>query len=513
MAFAVHKNKQEQDKAVWNEIDKWNNEPRIRIMKTHIPTFNGTAEEVEAYIDQIKRTAIALELPTGTEKDDTLNNAAAALNEPVYTYIFGNPGVAPAGYRIVNAGQGVNAGEAGTGNKHRDGLKVIPAALDNNPNITNFAGKEPIQPTGYCQRAKQVIDALVTKWKGSAEILWKNTPDHERPRTLEPYQFYYTDATGNEARAPQAIGFYEFIRRNWQGRSQESENMNKWYNLRYDERRYPGGVNQYNVDFTNTMMAAGLDLNNNGKFIIPQYIESFKAYDKVHEALQDFKDNIEATGREITLPELNGLARRKMLHYYPGGLGLTRINNYRSTRKGFGFAKLKNRQLNNIEEEQINNIGNEQGYAVYGKFSGGNPGNSRTGPFGGRIRAEVIKTDKQTNECFRCGKTGHWANECRTSKSQITCKNCGRTGHEKKECTIPTKSRMMNRNNRKEINLNKETTCYRCRGKGHMTDSCPTPSEEKQRTLTTGMKRTIQSRKCYKCEGNGHMAGDHMFGQ
>jgi len=58
------------------------------------------------------------------------------------------------------------------------------------------------------------------------------------------------------------------------------------------------------------------------------------------------------------------------------------------------------------------------------------------------------------DSCFNCGKSGHWANECREERSQrrdtreLTCFKCGKTGHKRIDCNNRSGSRSRSNSSR-----------------------------------------------------------------
>lgn len=95
--------------------------------------------------------------------------------------------------------------------------------------------------------------------------------------------------------------------------------------------------------------------------------------------------------------------------------------------------------------------------------------------------------------CYRCGESGHLAKDCDLQEDEA-CYNCGRGGHIAKDCKEPKRER--------------EQCCYNCGKPGHLARDCDHADEQK--CYSCGEFGHIQKDctkvKCYRCGETGHVA-------
>ena len=96
--------------------------------------------------------------------------------------------------------------------------------------------------------------------------------------------------------------------------------------------------------------------------------------------------------------------------------------------------------------------------------------------------------NSSNNKCFKCGRKGHYANECYSNTSidnaDERCFKCGRKGHYANECYSNT-------------SIDNTERCFKCGRKGHYANECYS---------NTSIDNTDE--RCFKCGRKGHYANE-----
>ncbi|CAG8777437.1 4778_t:CDS:1, partial [Acaulospora colombiana] len=108
----------------------------------------------------------------------------------------------------------------------------------------------------------KMIDYIASLWIGTAATIWKNTPQHLKPKTLEDYRHRYKQPDGTIAMIPTATGLYSFIRKHWKTVSENETAFKKLYEITFSHARYRS-ITEFNSDFTDKLLRTGIEYTGN----------------------------------------------------------------------------------------------------------------------------------------------------------------------------------------------------------------------------------------------------------
>ncbi|XP_052627652.1 uncharacterized protein LOC128134215 [Lactuca sativa] len=91
--------------------------------------------------------------------------------------------------------------------------------------------------------------------------------------------------------------------------------------------------------------------------------------------------------------------------------------------------------------------------------------------------------------CFKCGKHGHYADEC--PFNERVCYECNEEGHFKQDCPKREEHTKPNVPLKHYERCDEEVTCYKCGKTGHYANKC-----------------VSKKRVCYKCREERHLSKD-----
>lgn len=97
-----------------------------------------------------------------------------------------------------------------------------------------------------------------------------------------------------------------------------------------------------------------------------------------------------------------------------------------------------------------------------------------------KLQALTDELNTLNNNCFKCGKHGHYANNCTYN---ITCYKCGNFGHYTNTCTY-------------------DTICYKCGDSGHYSNKCTYTKSSISDNDDNKLKHDVET--CYCCGRIGH---------
>ena len=86
----------------------------------------------------------------------------------------------------------------------------------------------------------------------------------------------------------------------------------------------------------------------------------------------------------------------------------------------------------------------------------------------------------ESDNCYKCGKSGHFANQCSFSKvkkvkKKNTCERCGRSGHNENNCYATTDINgyyFDDSESEEDYFDDDDNSCFRCGRPGHFANTC-----------------------------------------